>query len=224
MAFKTEPSLSCPEGHARSQVHGQGTKKLKSGTTRQWRCRYVDEDGDTYQHFFSTREENETTRELLDRAIAMPTCGRDAHEGWRVDTNGTYDTAAGPRQRYRCSNPDDIAERHTFTAPLPRSAVEDDTCCDDCLRADPRHAGSEASTRRLNYPASVVYSVLHDLSEGRAYTRASMRALERMKRPAGRSRSVKGKPLPDGATGKGSSAHKPRLRPDLPRGTSVPSR
>jgi len=154
----------------------------------------------------------------------MPTCGRDAHEGWRVDTNGTYDTAAGPRQRYRCSNPDDIAERHTFTAPLPRSAVEDDTCCDDCLRADPRHAGSEASTRRLNYPASVVYSVLHDLSEGRAYTRASMRALERMKRPAGRSRSVKGKPLPDGATGKGSSAHKPRLRPDLPRGTSVPSR
>ena len=141
-----------------------------------------------------------------------------------MDTNGTYDTAAGPRQRYRCSNPDDIAERHTFTAPLPRSAVEDDTCCDDCLRADPRHAGSEASTRRLNYPASVVYSVLHDLSEGRAYTRASMRALERMKRPAGRSRSVKGKPLPDGATGKGSSAHKPRLRPDLPRGTSAPSR
>ena len=31
-------------------------------------------------------------------------------------------------------------------------------------------------------------------------------------------------PLPDGATGRGSSAHKPRLRPDLPRGTSVPSR
>ena len=44
MAFKTEPSLSCPEGHARSQVHGQGTKKLKSGTTRQWRCRYVEQD------------------------------------------------------------------------------------------------------------------------------------------------------------------------------------
>jgi hypothetical protein len=31
-------------------------------------------------------------------------------------------------------------------------------------------------------------------------------------------------PLPDGATGRGSSAHKPRLRPDLPRGTSASSR
>lgn len=31
-------------------------------------------------------------------------------------------------------------------------------------------------------------------------------------------------PLPGGATGRGSSAHKPRLRPDLPRETSIPSR
>jgi len=194
VAFKTVSSPSCPEGHARSQVHSRGTKKLKSGTTRLWRCRYVEEDGDTYQHFFRTREDaEETTRELLDRAVLMPTCGRDEHEGWRIDTNGTYDTAAGLRQRYRCSNPDNPSERHTFTTPLPRSAVEDDTCCDDCQVPTPRHAGSEASTRRLNYPASVVFSVLHDLSEGRAYTHASMRALERMKRPTGRSRTVNGK-------------------------------
>jgi hypothetical protein len=45
MAFKTIRSPFCPEGRDRSQVHGQGTKKLKSGTTRQWRCRYVEEDG-----------------------------------------------------------------------------------------------------------------------------------------------------------------------------------
>jgi hypothetical protein len=44
----------------------------------------------------------------------------------------------------------------------------------------------------MSYPASVIYSVLHDLSEGRAYTFASMRALEQMNRPTGRSRS-KGK-------------------------------
>lgn len=194
MAFKTVPSPSCPEGHPRSQIHSQGTKQLKSGMTRLWRCRYVEEDGDTYQHFFRTREgASESARELLDRVVLMPTCELDGHEGWRIDTNGTYETAAGPRQRYRCSNPDDPKDRHTFTAPLPRSAVEDDTCCDDCQVPTPRHAGTEASTRRLNYPASVVYSVLHDLSEGRAYSHASMRALERMKRPTGRSRTVAGK-------------------------------
>lgn len=193
VAYKTVPSPSCPDGHSRSQVHSRGTKELKSGTTRLWRCRY-EEDGYIYQHFFRTRETaTESTRDILDRAVAMPTCGREEHDGWRIDTNGTYDTAAGPRQRYRCSNPEGPTERHTFTAPLPRSAVEDDTCCDDCQVPTPRHAGAEASTRRLNYPASVVYSVLHDLSEGRAYTHASIRALERMKRPTGRSRKVGGK-------------------------------
>ncbi len=44
----------------------------------------------------------------------------------------------------------------------------------------------------MNYPASVVYSVLHDLAEGRAYTYASMRALEQLERPTGRSRRVQG--------------------------------
>ena len=98
----------------------------------------------------------------------MPTCGRDAHEGWRVDSNGTYDTATGSRQRYRCSNPDDPAERHTFTAPLPHSAVEDDTCRDDCRLPTPRHAGSEVSTRRLNYRrrSPTAYRLVDDGANG----------------------------------------------------------
>lgn len=194
MAFRTVAAPSCPDGHARAQIHSQGSKTTKSGVARMWRCRHLDpDDNQLHTHYFTTRGVNATTRELLDRAIPMPTCGRTEHSEWRVDTHGTYETAAGPRQRYRCTNPKDRTDRHTFTAPLPRSAVEDDTCCDDCRVPTPRHAGSEASTRRLNYPPSVVYSVLHDLADGRAYTHSSMRALERMKRSTGRTRSVNGK-------------------------------
>jgi hypothetical protein len=76
----------------------------------------------------------------------MPACTIPEHSMWRIDTNGTYDTLAGPRQRYRCSNPDDSAQRHTFSAPLPRALVADDTCCEDCQVPTPRHAGTEAAT------------------------------------------------------------------------------
>lgn len=192
MAGKTVPTPSCPEGHARSRIHARGTLQRKKGTTRRWWCGY-DLEGETGGHYFTTLvEPNHTARELLDEAIPRPTCYDPAHEGWRPDTNGTYDTLVGPRQRYRCSNPADPTQRHTFTAPLPRSAVEDDTCCDDCRVPTPRHAGAEAPTRRLNYPASVVHAVLHDLAEGRSYTHASMRALERMGRSASRTRGVGG--------------------------------
>ena len=93
VAYKTVPSPSCPDGHSRSQVHSRGTKELKSGTTRLWRCRY-EEDGYIYQHFFRTRETaTESTRDILDRAVAMPTCGREEHDGWRIDTDeGALDT------------------------------------------------------------------------------------------------------------------------------------
>lgn len=55
----------------------------------------------------------------------------------------------------------------------------------------PKNAGAEAPSRRMNYPAATIYWVLNDLANGAAYTHASMRALEQMKRPTGRSRSVK---------------------------------
>lgn len=89
MAYKTVASPSCPYGHARAQVHSDGQRSTKRGTTRKWRCRYVEEDGDTYQHYFCTSDAGETTRELLDRAVLMPTCGMDAHEDWRIDTTAS---------------------------------------------------------------------------------------------------------------------------------------
>ncbi|NMM33452.1 MAG: hypothetical protein HHJ13_05535, partial [Phycicoccus sp.] len=123
-----------------------------------------------------------------------PTCPDPKHAKYKVRPNGTYTTAGGERQRYRCYDPDNPeVTKHTFTTPLPRSAVSEETCCPDCEVPTPKHAGAEAPTRRMSYPASVIYSVLHDLAEGRAYTYASMRALEEMRRPTGRSRKVKDK-------------------------------
>jgi hypothetical protein len=104
-----------------------------------------------------------------------------------------YKTAAGERQRYRCVSRTDDSDVHTFSAPLPRAAVEDDTCCPDCEVLTPRHAGEEAASRRLNVPTPVVVSVLRDLADGHAYTAVSKRALEQMKRPTGRVRTVGGK-------------------------------
>lgn len=71
--------------------------------------------------------------------------------------------------------------------------MEDDTCCPDCEVLTPRHAGEEAVSRRLNVPTPVVVSVLRDLADGHAYTAVSRRALEQMKRPSGRVRTVGGK-------------------------------
>ncbi len=192
MALRKVPAPSCPDGHARSRIQAYGTRQRKKGTTRRWLCRY-EEDGEAGQHWFSTVVHSTlTARDFLDEVVSKPPCPNGDHAGWRVDTNGTYDTLAGPRQRYRCSNPDDPSQRHTFTAPLPRSAVEGDTRCEDCHVPTPRNAGTEAPTRRLNVPAAVVHAVLNDLAEGRSYTHASMRALERMDRTASRTRSVRG--------------------------------
>lgn len=192
MAHKRVPTPSCPEGHARATIHARGIVQRKKGTTRRWWCSY-EANGEPAGHYFSTLvKPAPSPREVLDKAVPMPRCEDPAHERWRLDTNGTYMTLAGPRQRYRCTSPDDPKVRHTFTAPLPRSVVEDDTCCDDCQVPTPRHAGAEAATRRLNYPPSVICDVLNDLAEGRSYTHTSMRALERVGRPTGRSRSVGG--------------------------------
>jgi len=102
---------------------------------------------------------------------------------------GSYMTASGPRQRYACYDAV-TGEFHTFSAVLPRTAVDDDTRCADCDVLIPRNAGAESVTRRLNYPAEVVLQVLRDLANGIAYTTASMSALTLMGRTTGRSRRI----------------------------------
>lgn len=191
MASKQVPSPSCPKGHVHGQVHAQGERRLKRGLTRRWRCRYL-QDGEQRQHFFTTLDADDiAARALLDRAVPKPECPNPDHAGRTVRTNGTYETGDGLRQRYRCMDLDDPeGTRHTFSAPLPRSLVGADTCCEDCKVPTPRHAGTEASTRRLNYPASAIYATLNDLASGQSYAHASMQALERMGRSTGRSRKV----------------------------------
>lgn len=193
MGHRKVPAPSCPDGHVGSQIHASRSKSTSAGTTRQFRCRYVDDkDGETYNHYFTVLAEPvRVQRHLIDESVPAPPCPYLGHEGRSVWPNGTYTTLAGARQRYQCMDPSAIGARHTFSAVLPRSAVEEDTCCDDCRVLTPKNAGAEAPSRRMNYPAATIYSVLNDLANGTAYTHASMRALKQMKRPTGRSRSAK---------------------------------
>lgn len=143
-------------------------------------CTSTRRTGGSFYHYFTTLvAPKKTPRRLLDDAIPLPTCPDPKHAKYKVRPNGTYTTAGGERQRYRCYDPDNPeVTKHTFTTPLPRSAVSEETCCPDCEVPTPKHAGAEAPTRRMSYPASVIYSVLHDLAEGRAYTYASMRRVD----------------------------------------------
>ncbi|MGY1825793.1 hypothetical protein [Blastococcus sp. SYSU DS0541] len=158
-----------------------------------FRCRF-EQGGQASVHYFTvlTRPKADA-RLLIDQVVSAPECPRPGHGGRYVWPHGTYKTAAGERQRYRCVSRTDDGDAHTFSAPLPRAAVEDDTCCPDCEVLTPRHAGEEAVSRRLNVPTPVVVSVLRDLADGHAYTAVSRRALEQMKRPTGRVRTVGGK-------------------------------
>jgi len=199
VAYKLVPTPSCPLNHVGTPVHAYGSRQTVRGTTRIYRCRYT-EGSRLCFHYWSVLEPGKReARDLIDEAIPLPACPNWEHVGRPVKAHGKYSTLAGERQRYACHVPGKRkATLHTFSAVLPRSAVEDDTCCDDCRVLTPRNAGSEAPSRRTNYPASTIYSVLRDLANGSAYTHASMRALEQMKRPTGRVRSVKdphGKPL-----------------------------
>jgi hypothetical protein len=161
--------------------------------TRVFLCRY-EKDGEPAAHYFTVlTRPNAELRLLIDQAVSAPECPQPEHGERHVWGNGTYKTAAGERQRYRCVSRSDDSDVHTFSAPLPRAAVEDDTCCPDCDVLTPRHAGAEAASRRLNVPTPVVVSVLRDLADGHAYTAVSKRALEQMKRPTGRVRTVAGR-------------------------------
>lgn len=193
MGHRTVPAPSCPEWHIDSQIHARESRETSQGTTRVFRCRYVDaEDSETYYHYFTVLTgPKRQPRELIDASVPVPPCPDKKHGDRTVWPCGTYSTLAGERQRYQCLDPDDQENtRHTFSALLPRSAVEEDTCCEDCRVLTPKNAGAEAPTRRTNYPASTIYSVLRDLADGSAYTHASMRALKQMGRPTGRSRRV----------------------------------
>ena len=62
MAYKTVPSPPYPDGHACSQIHGDGQRTTKRRTPRKWRCPRVGEDGETCQHCFCTSDVGGTTR------------------------------------------------------------------------------------------------------------------------------------------------------------------
>ena len=109
MAHRSVPAPSCPLGHINSQIHARGTKSTKRGTTRWFRCHYIDdEDGESHHHHFTglcepaVLDPNTKARHLLDAAIPVPPCPDTTHQGRVVYHHGTYKTADGTRQRYQC--------------------------------------------------------------------------------------------------------------------------
>ena len=204
----------CPLGHSGRVVSAGRLNDGRLGKTRQYRFRW--DDGDVegshyFTHLYEPAEKFEelSTRDAINAAIPRPVCPVPGHEGRVVTLNGSFATAAGQVQRYQCGkrvdkNREDN-ERHTFTQVLPRSMVVDTTCCADCRVPTPKNAGTEAASRRLPFPAHVVYTVLCELGAGKAYTATSMKALELAKRPTGRVRRVRdesdpARPLVDPAT------------------------
>ena len=193
VAIKRVPVPSCPEGHFVSRVQPWGKRATERGATRVFRCRFEDA-GAVGTHYFTVLAQPKADARLhIDQAVPAPSCPQSDHAGRRVWANGTYRTAAGERQRYRCLSREDDTDIHSFSAALPRAAVTDDTCCPDCEVLTPRHGGTEAASRRLNVPTPVVVSVLRDLADGHAYTAVAKQALEQMRRPTGRVRRVNGK-------------------------------
>ncbi|MCU1607250.1 MAG: hypothetical protein JWP46_3715 [Modestobacter sp.] len=191
-ARRSVPAPACPNGHAGAGPCSRGQAvEARSDTSVPLPLRGDDERG---VHYFTVLTQPKAdARLLIDQVVSAPACPRPGHGGRYVWPNGTYKTAAGERQRYRCVSRKDDTDVHTFSAELPRAVVEDDTCCSDCEVLTPRHAGTEAASRRLNVPTPVIVSVLRELADGHAYTAVSKRALEQMKRPTGRVRTVGGK-------------------------------
>ncbi|MEI6623854.1 MAG: hypothetical protein WCP28_18325 [Actinomycetes bacterium] len=162
-------------------------RKLKTATVQRFRC--TPDGSEAGPHIFAVLVESKAVpRKLIDDAVLPPPCPLPEHASTTsVIRHGVYTTATGRRQRYTCANLS-TGEMHTFSDVLPRAQVGDDTCCDECGVPTPVNAGAEAAARRNSFPISVVHMVLKDLSEGCSYTTASLRALEAVKRPAGRVR------------------------------------
>lgn len=190
MARKRIPTPACPAGHSRTRIHSWGTRTSKSGITRRFRCE-PEVAGEFTAHVFTVLvKPTKLNKKLLDAVVPLPDCPYSEHNGvTKVYRRGTYTTRNGKKQRYWCHNPA-TGTSHTFSAVLPRSLVADETCCADCGVPTPLNAGTEASARRNTYPVSVIFTTLRDLSQGESYTSSSLKALEALSQPTGRTRSI----------------------------------
>ena len=106
--------------------------------------------------------------------VALPTCPREGHEGWRVWRDGLRGKAPAQRQRLRCVNPDDASEWHRFTLPVLRAAAHEHRCL-DCQQLVPTHAGPVVA-EGYHYLSKVIAGALVDVAKGRTYSEASQAA------------------------------------------------
>lgn len=174
------PQVPCPDPvHAGSQVVSHGTRRVRGGARRDYRCTPR---GASKPHKFTLVE---TTVEVTLPAFSPPPPCVD-HPGGRVVRNGTYASSAkARRQRYRCI-PADGSRPHQFTPPLPRDHVHTGTdSCSVCEELRGTHRGDPTVARRHSWDARTVAAALNELAVGRSFGEVSRNA----RRAAGRTRT-----------------------------------
>lgn len=191
MGRRTNPTPMCPAGHV-GTVCAWGRNAGRHGGTQRWRC--TPADGSDPHTWSTPLPASGDPVALIKTAIPAPPCplhqtGGPDDGNYQVKVFTVYRTRAGSRQRYKCHNTT-TGQMHTFSTPLPRQAVEDDTCCPDCGVPTPYNSGSEATARRSVYPIWLVIKALGWLAEGHSYSAVGVRVLRNLGQPTGRRRKV----------------------------------
>lgn len=194
MASRKVAAPSCPDGHLNTAVTSWGTREAERGTLRRWRCAPKKGQAGMAHTFTAMEKPRPKPRALLDAVTPAPPCPTDGHRDdpdRSVVRNGVYTGGGVKRQRYLCEHGKTHAS-HTFSAVLPRAAVEAEKCCDDCGVPTPANAGAEASARRNTFTMPVIHMVLRDLAQGKPYASVSVMALDASGKSSGRVRKHKG--------------------------------
>lgn len=155
-------NVVCVE-HPSSRVSFKGSRTSSNGLARRFRC----EPGTGAAHYFTIVEYDRDVA-LAARWSAPPAC--PDHPSSKVVRNGRYGSKTPkPRQRYRCT-PADGSKPHSFTPPLPRDHVhENSEDCAHCEELRGVHRGETAVARRHSWSTRIVARGLEQLAAGATY-------------------------------------------------------
>ena len=170
---RTVPQMRCP-AHPDARVEGFGTRELKGGPVRRYRCHPPGDPRPT-PHVFSVPLDADGEPRARGWS-PPPACPQHAES--HVIRDGTYGIRTPvPRQRYRCS-PADGSKPHGFTPALPRNHVHaHEGGCAECEEMRGVHRGETAIARLHSWPTRLVARALNELALGGTYSDVSRQAL-----------------------------------------------
>jgi hypothetical protein len=105
---------------------------------------------------------------------ALPHCGRHEHRGWTVVRDGFYGAKPRRRQRYRCSEPGNPANRHRFTPRVVRLEATERHCL-ECESPLASGQGPNAA-RQHDFAGREIAAALVAVATGSTYSQAAMAA------------------------------------------------